>query len=254
MSLEGNLVDFSIQEVIQLFTIGKKTGVIKFKHGNFEGRIALVDGLVYFAESSFESGSLSERLVRERKITEKAIRQAQGLKKINKDKNSSIVKILISGNYIDEQSLKLAIKNLLVDAIFDIGLNRDCLFVFEPDETIEDEFAILKLDSSEIESELIRRNKTWEAIVKKIPDFNAVYVLDYKAAEQAAEIRLKPVEWKIICLLNGENTAATVAEALNLSRYKVGKSLYGLLSAGLIRPLEVSGYVAEEYFAEEGEG
>lgn len=52
MSLEGVLADFSIVEILQLIQIGKKTGILKFKEGEFEGTIAFEEGLVYFAESS----------------------------------------------------------------------------------------------------------------------------------------------------------------------------------------------------------
>jgi len=249
MSLEGALKDFSIQEVIQLFAIGKKTGVVKFKQNDFQGLIAFRSGQVYYAESTAESGSLAERLVKEKKISAKALRQAQGLLKINKE-GKSLVNILTSNNFIDRTSLELAVKNAVVDAIFDIGLHDEAQFVFSQNEEVEDEFAIVSLEYEELAKELIRREKTWEAIRKKVPDFEKVYQLASEAADRAAEIRLKPIEWKIICLLNGENSLFDVARELGLSSYKLGKTIYGLLSAGLIKEAGGESYVAEEYFSD----
>jgi hypothetical protein len=110
MSLEGNLSDFSISDVIQLIAIGKKTGCVDFSDDKFSGRIYFESGEVYFAESSNESGSLSERLVRERKITQKALRQAAGLARITKDENKSIVDILLNGNYITASELEMSVQ------------------------------------------------------------------------------------------------------------------------------------------------
>lgn len=249
MSLEGALKDFSIQEVVELFSIGKKTGIVKFKQNDFRGLIAFRSGQVYYAESTAESGSLSERLVKEKKISAKALRQAQGLLKINKE-GKNLVEILTSNNFIDRAALELAVKNAIIDAIFDIGLQSEAQFVFSPNEEHHDEFAIVSLEHEELVKELVRREKTWEAIRKKVPDFEQVYQLAPDAADRAAEIRLKPIEWRIICLLNGENNLLDVARELKLSNYKLGKTIYGLLSAGLIREAEEKGYVADEYFSD----
>lgn len=253
MSLEGNLSDFSIADVIQLISIGKKTGCVEFNDDEFSGRIFFDKGEVYFAESSNESGSLSERLVRERKITQKALRQAAGLAKITKDDNKSIVNILLSNNYISPTELELSVKSLIIDAIFDISLHKNLNFRFKQDEKITDDFAVFKLTASEIISELTRREKTWEAILKKIPDPDQKFVMEPNAADLASEIRLKPIEWKILCYLNGENSVRDIAKDLKISIYKIGKYLYGLIAAGLIKPSEVSDYVAQEYFAEAGD-
>lgn len=251
MSLEGSLSDFSIVEVVQLFAIGKKTGCVNFSDENFSGKIYFDSGFVYYAESVNECGSLSERLVRERKITQKAIRQAAGLAKITKDGSKSIVDVLVSGNYISSSELELSLKSLIVDAIFDVGLHRDAVFNFKQDEAVEDEFAIVKLSFEEIQAEIVRREKTWEAILKKIPDMQSKFVMEPGAADKAAEIRLKPVEWKILCLLDGERTLLDISKELAMSVYKVGKFVYGLQAAGLIKPSDMSDYVAEEYFAED---
>lgn len=253
MSLEGSLTDFSISEVIQLFFIGKKTGVVKFKAGDFHGLIAFENGLVYYSESSNEKGSISERLVKERKISSRSLRQAQGLLKITKGEKS-LFDILVENNFIEKSELEVGIKNVILDAIFDIGLHEDAQFVFLQEEKKQDEFAIVRMSEEEIKNELIRRQKTWEAIQKKISITDSVFVLSSEAADKASEIRLKPLEWKIICLINGENTLMDICRVLEISPYKAGKTAYGLLAAGLIQPLKVNEYVAKEYFSEVPEG
>lgn len=252
MSLEGVLADFSIVEILQLIQIGKKTGILKFKEGEFEGTIAFEEGLVYFAESSGEKGTIADRLIRERKISSRSLRQAQGLLKIKKDEEKSLTDVLIENKFVEAKDLELSVKNVIVDAIFDIGLHKDAQFVFFQNEKHEDELAFVRLDSGEIEGELVRREKTWQAIKKKVPDFDSIYVLSPEAANEASEIRLRPLEWKVICLLNGDYTLEEVCKNLQISPFKVGKIVYGLLAAGLIKPHSVDEYVAGEYFVETG--
>jgi aminopeptidase-like protein len=151
------------------------------------------------------------------------------------------------------QSSRCQSKSLIADAIFDIGLHKDCNFRFKQDERITDEFAIVKMTASEIVSELVRREKTWEAILKKIPDFDQKFVMEPGAADLASEIRLKPIEWKILCYLNGENSVRDISRDLKISVYKIGKYLYGLIAAGLVKTSNMSEYVAQEYFSEVGD-
>lgn len=253
MTLEGSLADFTIAEVIQLLSIGKKTGLLLFKSAEFEGQIAFKNGQVYFASSSSESGTLAERLIRERKISSKHYRQALGLKKITRDteKSKTIVDILIEEKYISEKELETAVKSLVIDAIFDVSLHRECQFYFDSGKEIQDEFARYLMDAEEIAAELVRREKTWEAIRKKIDSLDVIYVMEPEAADRAAEIRLRPVEWKVLCMLSGEVTAAEIGRKLKMSEYKLGKILYGLLTAGLIKVQSEESYVANEYFSEE---
>lgn len=254
MSLEGNLKDFSLLEVIKLLSMGKKTGSLKIKFGNFEGKIWVRDGLVIFAESPYEKGAISSRLVKDRKLSEKQLRQALGLKKIQKASEKKLGEILVSEKYIDEKQLEDAVKSQIMDSIFEIYLWKDGNFELVPDDEVNDELAIYPLAWDEIENEIVRMEKTWEAVTKKIHEFDVVFVMSLEAADRASEIRLKPIEWKILCFLDGTTSAREIGDKLGLSDFKLRKALYGLFSVGLIAAkgaTEVEEMIAKEYFPAE---
>ena len=251
MSLEGNLKDFSLLEVIKLVHMGKKTGRLAITHEGKEASIWMRDGLVVFAESPMENGSLLERMVRDRRLSDKQARQALGLKKIQKSQDKGLAQILVSEKYIEEHQLEFSVKSEIVDSIFDVILWRGGDFRLVPDETHEDELAVYPLDPGEIEAEITKREKTWEAVVQKIPSFDMVFTMAPEAADRAAEIRLKPVEWKTLCLLDGLTTAREVGKRLKMSDFKLGKTLFALYSVGLIKPASEETMVATEYFPAE---
>lgn len=251
MSLEGNLKDFSLIEVIKLVNMGKKTGRLKLASEGRSASIWFDEGRVAFAESPMEQGTILERLVRDRKLSEKQARQALGLKKIQKTQDKSLAQILVAEKYIDERQLELAVKGEIVDAIFDVIIWGGGEFVLVPDETHEDELAVFPLDPEEVEAEVVKRQKTWEAVEQKIPDLGVVFRMAPEAADRAAEIRLKPLEWKTLCLLDGLTSAREVGQRLNLSDYKLGRTLFALYSVGLIKPVNEETMVATEYFSAE---
>lgn len=251
MSLEGNIKDFSLIEVIKLLGFSKKSGCLSVRKDPLEGKIWVLNGQVTYAESPNENGPLSTRLIRERRLSEKQLRQALGLQKIQKDRSKTLAQILTGEKYIDEKQLEISIKTLIVDSIFEIYLWQEGDFVLLNENEINDDLAVFPLIPEEVEADIIRRNKTWESVVEKIPNFDVVFEMSLSAAEKAAEIRLKPLEWKVLCLLDGEITARKVGEKLKISDYKLGRTLYGLYSVGLIEIPQVGDAVAEEYFPAE---
>lgn len=250
MNLEGNINDFSLPEIIQLISMGKKTGYLHFKDRDRTGIIVFKDGLVFNAESHSEKGPLIERLVKNYKISQKQIRQAFGLKKIKKDSKVSLYDVLVEEGYMNEKDFKATIRAEILDAIFEISFWEKGEFQFEQTEVKEpDELAVAPLNLAEIEREFKRREKTWESITKKISNFDIVYVMSPEAADEDKEIKLKPLEWKILCFLDGEKTVSEIAGSFSLSEYKMGKALFGLLTAKLIKKSQVEETVAKEYFS-----
>lgn len=248
MSLEGNVKDFSLIEVIKLLGFSKKSGCLLVKSGPLEGKIWVKDGQITYAESPNENGPISERLVRERRLSEKQLRQAIGLQKIQKEHNKTLAQILTDEKYIDKKQLEISVKSLIMDSIFEIYLWQKGNFVLLNGKEANDELAEFPLLPEEVEAEVARRNKTWELVKEKIQNFDVVFVMSPSAAERAAEIRLKPLEWKVLCCLDGETSAREVGKKLKLSDYKLGKTLYGLYSVGLIEIPGIEDAVAKEYF------
>jgi hypothetical protein len=64
----------------------------------------------------------------------------------------------------------------------------------------------------------------------------------------AVEINIQPEEWRILVLVNGQRSVSEIADAMEMDDFAAMKTLYGLVSAGLI---EVPGHESQYEEVEE---
>ncbi len=55
MALEGNLKDFSLEDMFRLLASGRKTGALYMEHADAEGKVCFKKGRVFFASSNFST-------------------------------------------------------------------------------------------------------------------------------------------------------------------------------------------------------
>jgi len=83
VALEGNLTDFSLADMFRLLETGSKTGTLHVTSSEADGVVCFREGVVYYANSGTPSEPAGKRLVKAGIISEKQLRQAQGLMKTN---------------------------------------------------------------------------------------------------------------------------------------------------------------------------
>ena len=150
MALEGNLKDFSLADMFRLLASGSKTGTLHVEGAEGEGVVCFRDGQVFFASSSGTVEAAGKRLVRAGIISEKQLRQAQGLMKIQKKDKAGrkLGQILVDEGYVESDVLEDFIREQIADALFDLLRWEEGDLRFEPDESCdEDDIGISVLAS-----------------------------------------------------------------------------------------------------------
>jgi hypothetical protein len=82
--------------------------------------------------------------------------------------------------------------------------------------------------------EASRRLDELEVITRKIPSGRTVLKMADKPPEGAVEINITPEEWRILVLVDGTRTVAQIGDLVGLDEFDAMRTLYGLVSAGLI--------------------
>jgi hypothetical protein len=72
MHLNGDLSDFALADILQILSLGRKTGTLLVENGSVKGRIIIEDGRITGAEAQ-PGGSLADALVRRGRITAPAL-------------------------------------------------------------------------------------------------------------------------------------------------------------------------------------
>ena len=239
MALEGNLKDFSLEDMFRLLASGDKTGTLYMEREDAEGKVCFKKGRVFFASSNWNRESLGRRLVKAGVISEKQLRQALGLQKIQKKEkaNRRLGQILVDEGYLDSKVLEDFIQEQINDTLFDLFRWEQGELRFEAQETCEDEDIGISVSVENTIMEASRRLELWTKIRERIPSLETRFIMASAPGDKSMEIHLKPKEWMLLCFLHGGRTVRELTELTGYNDFETAKILYGMFAAGLIEKL-----------------
>lgn len=236
MALEGNLKDFSLSDMFRLLGSGRKSGVLYLERSDAHGKVCFDKGRVFFASSNWNRESLGRRLVKSGVTSEKQLRQALGLQKIQKKEKAGrrLGQILVDEGYLDSKVLENFIQDQINDTLFDLFRWDDGQLRFEADEDCEDEDIGISVSIENIIMEASRRLEIWNKIREKIPSMDTEFTMAAGPGDKSMEIHLKPKEWMLLCYLHGQRSVSDLIELTGYNDFDTAKILFGMYSVGLI--------------------
>lgn len=116
------------------------------------------------------------------------------------------------------------------EAIYALAIWSSGDFQFTPGEE-PDTLSIEKSNTSLL-MEAARRLDEWKVLSRKIPGVDYVPVL--VARETSEPVTLSPPEWNMVVKVDGRKTIEELARSIGLNSFDTSKTLYGLVTAGLI--------------------
>lgn len=237
VALEGNLKDFSLADMFRLLASGSKTGTLHVEAAGGEGIVCFKGGEVFFASSSgTEREAVGKRLVRASIISDKQLRQAMGLMKIQKkDKaDRKLGQILVDEGYVESPVLEGFIREQISEALFDLLRWEEGELRFESDESCDDVDLGLAVDVDSVLADAEKRLETWKKIRDKIPSMDTRFAMASGPGQKPIDIHLKPREWMVLCYLHGGKSVADIVELTGYNDFETAKILYGMYAGGLI--------------------
>ncbi len=252
MALSGNLRDFSLPDVFQLISFSHKTGTLAIERGDAKGFVYFQDGDVFFAISNWNREPMGRRLVRGGKITERQLQRALEIQGSDEGQRR-LGQILVDEGFLSPKVLETFVQEQIQDTIFDLFRWEEGDFDFKAGVIPTEEDVGLSVSVENIIMEGSRRLEEWDRIRKKIPSDECVFRMATAPGEGTFEVSLKPSEWKLLCLLDGNRTLVELSRLLDLSDFQVARILYGMFSGGLLERVDTIGVeeVATEPEAED---
>jgi hypothetical protein len=236
VALEGNLRDFALADVFRLLDGGAKTGTLNLERDEDRGMVCFRDGRIFFAASTWQRDPFGRRLVRAGLITEKQLRQALGLMKIQKaDKaGRKLGQVLVEEGYLASRSLEQSIHDALFDTLFDLFRWEEGSLVFEQGDACDDQDTGVSVTVDLVLQEMSRRLEQWERIRERIPSMDTVFVMAHDPGDKPVEVHLKPAEWLLLTRMHGGATVRELIEESGASDFEVARTLYAMHAAGLV--------------------
>lgn len=228
--LTGSLGVFGLPDILRLVSQYNLTGAVKVVRESGEGVVYFREGSVDFAFSSLTREFLGQRLVTAKLITQGQLRRI--LDEQKKSPTKRMGDLLVAKGVISAELLNTFIKEQIQDAIFDLLQWETGTFSVEEGQVSDQEIG-LSVSVENLIMESSRRIEEWDVIRRRIPSLDVV-VRMAPTPPASMEINIKPEEWTLLVLSDGQRTVREIAAASERPEFEACKIIYGLVSTGLL--------------------
>ena len=228
MAIRGSLREASLPDVLQLLSMGKKTGCLSVTHKNSFGYIYFNKGRICYASIVNRRDRLGDMLVKTNVISQAMLDAAIELQDRRRDKR--LGELLVELGSLSQQQLHDAINVQIQEAVYFLFTWNQGTFNFEADVVPDAHDFVVSINPESLLLEGARRVDEWGLIEKKIPTFDIVFERDrLRIAE--SDIMLND-EWRsVLEMVDGSRDVQRIIDDSGQVEFEVGKALYGLLSA-----------------------
>jgi hypothetical protein len=239
MAIEGPLQDIGIHDVFQLLDLARKSGrlTVRSPARDNEGRVYFDKGAVVHATMRDNPHTLGALLKKAGKVSERELEAASTAQ--GEGDTRLLGEILVAHGAVTRRDVDRYMRMQIESVVFDLFSWNEGTFSFA-DGTDDD----VKMDAAvrvSIESLLMegaRRIDEWSRMKDRIPSADVIPMLAEPRDESDSYIDLRPAEWEVLALIDGDHSLRDIASELAVSEFEVAKTVYGMLSTELI---EVAG-------------
>lgn len=245
MAIEGPLQDIGIHDVFQLLDLARKSGRLSVRsdvRGN-EGRVYFQSGAVVHATMRDNPHKLTSLLLKAGKVSEKELNAAAAAQSAGDRR--LIGEILVAQGAVTRRDVERYMRQGIESVVFDLFSWKEGHFSFsdgvDDDVTID---AAVRVSTESLLMEGARRIDEWSRMADRIPGPHVVPRLAEPRDGSESFIDLRPAEWEVVTLIDGNHSLRDIAVELALSEFEVAKTVYGMLSTGLIEIIRTEVEVA----------
>ena len=231
MAIRGSLREASLPDVLQLLSLGKKTGCLSVAHRNSFGYIYFEQGRISYASIVNRRDRLGDILVKNGVITQAQLDAAIDAQRMHRDVR--LGELLVAQRALTREALTQHVRLQIEEAVYFLFTWTEGTFNFEPDVAPEQQDIIVSINPESLLLEGARRVDEWGLIEKKVPSFDIIFELD-RAKLQSTDIALEDDQRRVVELVDGQRDVAQIVEDSGLGEFDVGKALYGLATAGFV--------------------
>lgn len=234
MAIKGSLREASLPDVLQLLSMGGKTGCLSVTDKHSFGYLYFREGRIIYASILNRSDRLGDILVRQGELRREQLDQAIEEQSRSRGERR-LGQILIERGFIDPDTLRLFVRHQIEEAVYHLFTWSRGTFFFEAGRLPEREQILVSIDPESLLLEGARRVDEWSQIEKKVPSLELVFALNPDRVSSISALNLSEEQEELLPYLDGEHSGWDIIDDTALSEFEVGKALYGLVSAGLAR-------------------
>jgi hypothetical protein len=232
MAIKGSLKEASLPDVLQLLSMGKKTGCLAVTHRNNFGYIYFDKGKICYASIVNRRDRLGDNLLKAGSITQGQLDLAIAAQ--GKHRDMRLGDLLVQDGAITRDALHDQIRLQIEEAVYFLFTWMQGTFNFEADVTPEEQDFLVSINPESLLLEGARRVDLGAIGVEHDVERGNL-LLDQTPLIDAAGVALTREQDIVLNLLDGRRDVAMIIEDSGLGEFDVGKAIYGLVSAGFVQ-------------------
>lgn len=242
MSLQGDLAEIPIGEVIQTLSLNNHEGTLRIRAPSGEKLFYLSKGEAQLIVPGKKATRLGEALVRTQRLTKEQLEKALE----HHAKSGKILgKALIDLGLITEGDIEALVRRQFRDEFFEIFLldkgTFEFLFDVKPDRLVsfDEELSRVSLNTSSLMMEALRQIDEWKQMTAEIATPRAIFEIEDRAAAGAAIAKLDVPDdaRRAIDLVDGRRPLADIVRETGAAKFDIYSVVYELLKRGAARAL-----------------
>ncbi len=234
--LKGNFKDFSPPKIFVYLNRNRKTGTLIVTTPTFTKKVYLDKGDAIFASSTCEDDRLGEMLIKMGKISLEQFEESVKVLQQTKEKRQGA--ILVELGYLTPKDLFLSVKYQVKEIICGLFLLEDAEYEFIEAEIPANEVITLKMSMGNLIYEGAKKIDKVSRIKKELPDLSSVMKLSTDPANLFQDLELAPEDRNILSLVDNKKPIKEVMDSSPTNSFETLRTLYALLSIGMIEEKE----------------
>jgi len=235
MAIEGPLQDIGIHDVFQLLDLARKSGCLRVHSAarGSEGHVYFQSGAVVHATMRDNPHVLGVLLLKAGKLSESQLREATSAQR--RGDKRKLGEILVAQGTVTRRDIDRSMRLQIESVVFELFSWKEGNFSFtDCDASDVDADAAIRVSTESLLMEGARRIDEWSRMADRLPD--ALVVPRLAELEDGPEpaIDLRPGEWEVLTMIDGERSVREIASSLGVSEFDVARTIYGMMSTGLI--------------------
>ncbi len=240
LDLQGNIERFTLPEILQLVSSGRKTGTLGIQRDDDIVMVYFKNGQVVYGYGPKKTYHIGRMLVEKGRITPQQLDESIALQAEHREGGKRLGQILMEKRYIDRADLEEAVRKQVEELIYSLMTWDRGSFKFYENQFPTEEEITVSLSTENIVLEGLRRVDEMARLKDYLPDFTTIFRLAPSEPGQKRDLHLEPEEWNILALVDGRRDINDIVAASSLESILTLKHLATLQLAGLIRPSDKS--------------
>lgn len=169
MSLSGNIRTFPLTDLLQWFSLARKSGQLTLMGDSGLNRLYIRQGVLLTATSTEPARRIGQFLLSRGYLREEGLKSALDLQEKDCGEHK-LGEILCRAGHIQNDLLAKALEERTREIVFDLFLAEDGRFIFEDSDSFPEITVELNLSLDMLVLEGIRRKDEWQRIREVLPD------------------------------------------------------------------------------------